>query len=311
MPQLPSGRHIAIHAPSAEQIAQSIMARLPESEQNNFLESMHKIRTAEDVAPYMEVLFFREVADISTQSPDLYDPKFDQPQVSIEPYRSGFTLADQEKFTADWSPVDKAAFQTFLAEERMQSYFKKTLDQVIALDKALTRDFVSRFVEMLWKAGLHPLQEVAELGIEPRTNPNIDLYDLLAALCRLTASHDAQDDHYHAHAQAFDQIAGFVRVMLGHYPALIGALPRAASLDDLAEQWRQNGALDALSAEDQQWFWRSAHVVVVSTFAMFDDEKLKRAYPKEWEICQLAYVSRETADLLNDARKHSAGDESA
>lgn len=310
MPQLPSGRHIGIHVESLEEIAHKIHASLGEAEKNDFISEIGKITTLDALAPYVDVLYFREEAEDAEENPERYHQFSSRPAVRVEPYLSGFNLAEIEKLSADWSAADQAAFQAFLAEDRIQGYLQESLDQVMAFSKELNRDFVERYVAMLWKAGLHPLQEEAELGIEPRTNPNIDLSDLLAAICRLSASHDARDEHYLAHGQQFDQIAGFRQFVLGQIPALAAPLAGAHSLDGLAGQWRQSGVLDALPEADREWLWHHAHIVTINTFAMFDDERLKRAYPKEWEVCQLAYVSREAADILNEAKpiRPSAGD---
>lgn len=309
MPQLPSGRHIGIHVESLEEIAHKIHARLGEAGKNDFLSEIGKITTLEALAPYVDVLYFREAAEDAEENSDRYHQSSNRPAVRIEPYLSGFNLTEIEKLSADWSAADQAAFQAFLAEDRTRVYLQGSLDQVVAFSNKLNKEFVERYVAMLWKAGLHPLQEVAELGIEPRTNPNIDLCDLLAALCRLSASHDARDEHYLAHGPQLDQIAGFRQFVLGQIPALAAPLAGAQSLDDLAGQWRQSGVLDALPEAERAWLWHHAHVVTINTFAMFDDEKLKRAYPKEWEVCQLAYVSREAADILNEAKsiRPSAG----
>lgn len=171
MPHLPSGRTVGIQTLGVEQIAHSVKAGLPENDKHRLLDAMHRIKTVDDLLPFVKVLFFREMADVSGLASTRYHSHSNRPQAQFEPYQSGFTLADWAQFTADWSQADKDAFRAFLAEEGTQSYLQEALDQVAAFDMLPfyaqfegARDFVLSFPAD--KDGVGPFwQESGELDL--------------------------------------------------------------------------------------------------------------------------------------------------
>ncbi len=123
MPQLPSGRHVAIHAGPFENFMQKV---------SDFalMREIVQMETISDVMEFVEVIFLVVKADIeSNNSPEysLADESFIPPPGFIA-LNSGFKLSDWEEMAKDWSDEDRAAMQEFLESDRCKSYFQYYLD---------------------------------------------------------------------------------------------------------------------------------------------------------------------------------------
>jgi hypothetical protein len=110
MPQLPSGRQVGIHCLAPDDIVRKVHRTYPEVSLLALGMKVKEIDSLVALKPYITILFVR-----ASQSTD--DKQLDKRSQAIpdgtEPYDSGYTLADFEQFTADWSEEDKQAFTDF------------------------------------------------------------------------------------------------------------------------------------------------------------------------------------------------------
>jgi hypothetical protein len=151
MAQLPSGRHVAIQATPLFDLIDA--ACTPDAVITRLLQ----IERLADLSPYIDVLFFREVADAAA----LNLAQGGQPiPPGIEPFASGYTLATIHEAVHDWSPEDQRAFAEYIGSERVQTHLSALLERVSEVKHRLGRegDFVLRLQALMWETGCHPLQ---------------------------------------------------------------------------------------------------------------------------------------------------------
>ena len=122
MPQLPSGRHIAIHAGPFEHFMQKVS-------EFALMREIVQMETISDVLDFVDVIFLVKSDLESNHSSEysLADESFTPPPGFIA-LNSGFKLPDWEGMAKDWSAEDRAAMQEFLESDRCKSYFQHYLD---------------------------------------------------------------------------------------------------------------------------------------------------------------------------------------
>jgi hypothetical protein len=119
MPQLPSGRHVAVSG-----------RRFTDDSWDDFAH----VHTLEDLAPYITIELFRDATvfdqhRIATRSPLVRQSN--QPPADQVLYDSGYSLADFESLIADWNDEDAAALREFIASDRFRTYLHDTLRQIL------------------------------------------------------------------------------------------------------------------------------------------------------------------------------------
>lgn len=132
MPQLPSGRYIGIHCLGGAEIIRKYSDTHPEASLLTLGIEIAEMDSIEELPSYISILFLRESNSPTDMS---LDSRSQSIPTDAEPYASGFTLADQSIFTADWPEEDKRAFAEFLQSERVVRYFEDNLKQVIRAGK--------------------------------------------------------------------------------------------------------------------------------------------------------------------------------
>ena len=107
MPQLPSGRHIAIHAGPFEHFMQKVS-------EFALMREIVQMETISDVLDFVDVIFLVKSDLESNHSSEysLADESFTPPPGFIA-LNSGFKLPDWEGMAKDWSAEDRAAMQDF------------------------------------------------------------------------------------------------------------------------------------------------------------------------------------------------------
>lgn len=293
MPQLPSGRHIGVLVSSPEEIAHKIVTSQQEGKLNFIANSMSHICTIDDLAPYVNVIFFREVEgsdhDENAKGAILISTA---PEKWIEPYRSGLTLADLDHFSSDWSDEDKAVFQAFLAEDRNQNYFQEGLDSIVAFRNDLTKAFMAQYVSALRKAGLHPDQE--EVWSEEESS-EWDAYDMLAALRDVVIYTAKHPGIYQAHSNALDRATGMWQMLSGHHSFLRNPVPSGLPVRDVARAWRDAGHLNKLAMDQQEWL-RKQLIIECANLWNHAGEALEESCPRAYAIMTLATTSPDGAE---------------
>lgn len=122
MPQLPSGRHIALHAGPFEHLMQKIS-------EFALMREIVQMETIADVLEFVEIIFLvrseSEIIDPNEYS--LADKSFTPPPGFIA-LNSGIKLSDWMKMAISWSGEDRNAMQEFLQSDRCKSYLQHYLD---------------------------------------------------------------------------------------------------------------------------------------------------------------------------------------
>ena len=111
MPQLPSGRHVALTADPILELAR----------QGNWGLTMAftlEVKSVEDLAPLLNIAYFKPVAGESG------------PGV---PYPSGLMLSDIGTEKCDWPTEDVAFFNTWLASDAVRQWMQNTHDELAEL----------------------------------------------------------------------------------------------------------------------------------------------------------------------------------
>ena len=154
MPQLPSGRHVAITANPLADILDDV----------NNPSNVHivmGIATHQDLEPYIDVLFLipeTEAAENAIHSG--YIENSLPPPPKFVPVNSGYRLSGLSELTHDWDETDKAAFQEFLCG-RATTTFDSCMKEVRRAQLAMRNSSNSsiRLLATWWIAGCHPAQE--------------------------------------------------------------------------------------------------------------------------------------------------------
>jgi len=151
MPQLPSGRHIAIGTDSLSGLLETVAAGFRVHE-------LMSIKEPEHLSPYLDIYYFRPA------TPD--DPAIEYtdaaltPPDGFTPCRTGHTLATLHQAWEQWPADDRQAFVDFLSEPRFSDYLNELFDYVERY-KQIIRDsgpFAARVQAHWWDASCHPLQ---------------------------------------------------------------------------------------------------------------------------------------------------------
>ena len=122
MPQLPSGRHVAIHAGPFEHLMQKVS-------EFALMREIVQMETISDVLAFVDVIFLVKSAIESNDSSEysLADDSFTPPPGFIA-LNSGFKLSDWEEMAKNWSDEDRTAMRDFLESDRCKSYFQHYLE---------------------------------------------------------------------------------------------------------------------------------------------------------------------------------------
>lgn len=154
MPQLPSGRHVAIQATPLFDLIDA--ACTPDAVITRLLQ----IEQRADLSPYIDVMFFREIADAPVLA---IAPGGESVPSGIVPFASGYTLATIHQAIRDWPPEDRRGFAEYLGSERMQTHLSALLDRVAEVKHRLGREggFVLQLQALMWETGCHPVQNDA------------------------------------------------------------------------------------------------------------------------------------------------------
>jgi len=151
MPQLPSGKHIALDPSPLQKLLDEVSEGL----------NVHELMEIESVGQLfsrINVLYLRS----SGSGSRLPLAKFSVvPPENLEPYPSGFNLVSIQGEVETWDVADQKAFITFLNEERTNAFFENILDTVRTYQEKFTEhpDTLQGLLALWWKLGVHPLQE--------------------------------------------------------------------------------------------------------------------------------------------------------
>ena len=151
MPQLPSGKHIAIQANGFDSLYDAAF-------NGTQAHKLMQIQSIEDLYPYIEVIYF--VQDIKQQRDD-NNTVADTYPAGLRPAPSGYSLVSIQPECRCWSRQDRKAFEEYLESARMQAFFAALLEDVKQKQENLIKEGpeLGRFLALCWITNCHPLQE--------------------------------------------------------------------------------------------------------------------------------------------------------
>jgi len=154
MPQLPSGRHVAISAAPLNTLQHDAW-------QGHRVHEFMSIESVDDLYPYLEVMYFRPKDGKEIEQYE-FGAHSNLPPEDLEPYPSGYTIATLEDEFKQWDKEDQVAFEQYLfTDEGMQDYLEDLLKQIVESRSKLKTSASprARLLAAWWEAGVHPLQE--------------------------------------------------------------------------------------------------------------------------------------------------------
>lgn len=120
MPQLPSGKHVAISAARLIELLES-------AARGERYTEVFAILRADEFDSYIDVMFFRESAGNQEQGA----PGSQMIPNGLESYPSGWTLETLDTVAQGWTPEDRAAWDDYLASARVADYLDALWKQIM------------------------------------------------------------------------------------------------------------------------------------------------------------------------------------
>lgn len=151
MPQLPSGRYVALQATPLFKLIEDAYR------EDAIITRLLRIERVEHLFPYVDVLYFLDVDGVHG---DASAPGSNPLPHGLQQYPSGFTLATIAEEMKRWQASDRSAFEDMLGEDRTRSYLEALLANVAAIRKDLFAHapFLPALQSGLWQTKVHPLQ---------------------------------------------------------------------------------------------------------------------------------------------------------
>lgn len=290
MPQLPSGRHVAIDPYP--------LAALLDDADNPA--NIHKILAIDSISllkSWFEVAFFVTPEEANGAGIDTKLGKGSlTPPPGLVTLRTGCPLSRWEALAADWSEEDQAAMKSFLNEPRCKDY----MDYQLSVVRKQQQDFLIsdnstiRLLAGWWKAGVHPAQEEGWDQVWGKEeSPRWDSYDMLAALGNVVAYVSTHPEAYQAHANAFDRATGLWQTLSSCHPFL-QEFDAELAVRDVARAWREAGHLNGTPPDKQEWLHKQMVIECVNLWNIAGP-MLERCCPRAYAILTLVTISPEGA----------------
>jgi len=151
MPQLPSGRHVAVNAEPIQALIDKAYETVPPA-------AFLAIKSRLDLLPYIKVIYLREASggDI------VQEHMASQPvPPGMEAYDSGYNLLNIKDEVQSWSREDQEAFMDFLNSERFETFLDGVFQTVQKVRTELQEHgtFLQQVASYWWQAGVHPAQD--------------------------------------------------------------------------------------------------------------------------------------------------------
>ena len=198
MPQLPSGRRVAIDTQPLQDLLMNWNQKVAHGQ-------LAGLRTAVDLIPYVRILNLVPKDPQSTQAVHTVSGSLPLP-LDLEPRDSGLRLSDWPGAFAIWTDADKAAFQA-LIDARFMPYLEAQLDQARTSFTSFNRSLMLDLQDAWNKAGVQPNRRPAP--DELPSSADIDEYHVVAALGQYCAPLDAPEPPRPAWRNAIDRSKGY------------------------------------------------------------------------------------------------------
>lgn len=153
MPQLPSGKHIALDPSPLQKVISEAYGGIKVHE-------LMEVESVDKLFAHIGVLYFRPAKEKEKENLPLADFSI-VPPYGLEAYHSGFNLVSIRDEVGSWEHEDQKAFVAFLNEDRTNKFFENILDSVKSFQSELAEHpgTLQGMLALWWKLGIHPLQE--------------------------------------------------------------------------------------------------------------------------------------------------------
>jgi hypothetical protein len=294
MPQLPSGRQVAI-------LCQNILKMAELNAQDVYRYPIHRVKTVADLWPLVDVLFFRKAPDYQPGADAYHEGSQHLEELAQqEPYLSGFTLATLDDEAQTWSPEDRQAFAAFLQEPRTQAHLQEVLEVVLdsqrrkppahippGLFGKLSGDEV---MDMFWELSQRP--PGPEKPLTPRPDGvDVDEYDVLAALCRMNGLQEFEEWQIRF-APILERLEAFLQRLRDDHRLLSVWLQYwMVPVEEMAGRMRGDHILTLLAPETLTGFAMQAAQEALALQPLFADPTLARDFTAEQAILEQAALT--------------------
>ncbi|MDQ5908372.1 MAG: hypothetical protein QG599_463 [Pseudomonadota bacterium] len=300
MPQLPSGRQVAI-------LCQNILKMAELNAQNVQRYPIHRVKTVADLWPLVDVLFFRTDPDYQPGANTYHEGCQHLEELARkEPYLSGFTLATLDDEAQTWSPEDRQAFVAFLQESRTQAHLQEVLETVLdsqrrkppahipsGLFGQLSGDEV---MDMFWELSQRPSSLETPLTSRPE-GIDSDEYDLLAALCRMNGLQEFEEWQTRF-GPILEGLEAFLQRLRDDHRLLSVWLQYwVVPVEEMAGRMRGDHILTLLAPETLAGFATQAAQEALALQPLFTEPEIARHFAPERAILEKAALSMTSAGL--------------
>ena len=294
MPQLPSGRQVAI-------ICQNILEMAELNAQTVDRYPIHRVKTVEDLWPLVDVVFFRVAPDFQPTATTYHEHTQNLEELAeLEPYLSGFTLATIGEKLQHWSAADQQAFTAFLQTERVQAHLQEVLARVLESQRLKPKAHIppglfgklsgDEVMDMFWELSQRPAGP--EKPPPPRPEGvDFDDFDLLAALCRMNSLQEF-DEWQTRFPGILNRLEAFLQRLRDDDRLLSVWLQYwMVPVEELAGRMRGDDILMLLAPETLAWFATQAPQEALALQPLFADPTLARDFATERVILEKAALS--------------------
>lgn len=295
MPQLPSGRHVALMPKPLDDL-------LKEGRQPGNIHKVMAIQTEADLHRYIDVHYVVPESEAGSQKGalTLHTASLPMPP-GMACVPAGYRLSEWEQCAADWSEEDREAFRAFLSG-RAEPVLREYLDTVKIGQARLhcAEDTLTRILVGWWDAGCHPTQEEGWDASDVGT-PDWDDCDMLAALGQARALLPVRKE-FSAQWQARARLEAFWNICRCELPQ-IGGWPAAdRPVRECAAEARAAGWLEGLDSGKRKWLHDQAVAECVELWNALGDG-FRAALPQPYGIVELVVVSPEANRYFGNARQ--------
>ncbi len=272
MPQLPSGKHVGLTTRPLHQLLVNL------DEGSNFA-LINKIGSLDDLFPYVEIIYFIN-GNTDTPPKNLHEITGKLP-AGLTEISSGYRLSQKAELFSDWPLADCQALNDFIAGDEFQKHLGSLFNDIKHIRVKCLIALIRHYGKL---EGF--IDDDDELD-----NPEIDTYDLLAALGCINATNYSNTSLTSKSPHAFERLSGMWSVFsaklgLEDYEFNSERHPRT-----IAEQIRKNAPLDQLTPTDKSWFEQQTVVEAIELWEHADEDLFNEFYPTSYTILQLAVAA--------------------
>jgi hypothetical protein len=279
MPQLPSGRHVAIDVKPMDDLLDNWHEEACRLE-------LIGIQRVEDMFPYVRIL---ELVPGDPSSQENGSPQQPSPlPPGLNPRDTGRRLNGWPSQFDDWSAQDRSAFQVFV-DERLIDHLGSTLAEAKGRQEKLTKAFFARIEAALLKGGVHPSQDPGWLDLPESTQ--LDEYDMIVALGQCLEALGNGSPDAPPRTRAVDRLDGFLAMACSKLDWLPERPDPLAITTHLAAVLRQEAGFSRLPPDRSSW-WTTQTAIECRN--LWNDATLEPFFmlhaPKAWGVVKTVNV---------------------